>query len=93
MIERYSLARATLKMLPNFILHDEDEKFWKALRNEKIRQFLKYSYSTFLDKPEIPFKAFLALHFPKIFYRRYVKQREKNLKKHQQEICYFQERQ
>ena len=80
MIERYSLARATLKMLPNFILHDEDEKFWKALRNEKIRQFLKYSYSTFLDKPEIPFKAFLALHFPKVFYRRYAKQRKRSFK-------------
>ena len=93
LLERYYTSRQALKMLSNFILQGNDDTYWKALQNPKIREMLRYSYPTFFDKPEVPFKAFLALHFPKIFYRRYVKQREKNLKKHQQEICYFQERQ
>ena len=92
-VKCYSLSRATLKMLSGFILYGEDDNFWKTLRNKKIREMLRYSYPTFFDKPEVPFKAFLALHFPKVFYRRYAKQRETNLKKHQQEISYFQERQ
>jgi len=93
LLERYYTSRQALKMLSNFILQGNDDTYWKALQNPKIREMLRCSYPTFFDKPEVPFKAFLALHFPKVFYRRYVKQREKNLKKHQQEICYFQERQ
>jgi len=76
-LKRYYTSRQTLKMLSNFILHGNDEVYWKALRNNKIREMLKHSYPTFWSKPEVSFKAFLALHFPKIFYRRYVRQRER----------------
>ena len=67
LLERYYTSRQALKMLSNFILQGNDDTYWKALQNPKIREMLRYSYPTFFDKPEVPFKAFLALHFPKIF--------------------------
>ena len=76
-LKRYYTSHQTLKMLSNFILQGNDEVYWMALRNNNIREMLKHSYPNVWSKPEVPFKAFLALHFPKIFYRRYVRQRER----------------
>lgn len=79
-IKRYSLSVSVLKMLSGFILHGQDDLFWRAVENPRIKEMLKYSYGTFWRRPEIPFKAFLALYFPKVFYNRYLKQRLRSMK-------------
>lgn len=78
-IKSYSLSVSVLKMLSGFILHGQDDLFWRAVENPRIRGMLKYSYGTFWRRPEIPFKAFLVLYFPQVFYGRYLKQRVRSM--------------
>lgn len=51
-LKRYYTSHQTLKMLSNFILQGNDEVYWMALRNNKIREMLKHSYPTVWSKPE-----------------------------------------
>lgn len=67
-----------LRRLRTMILQEWEEEFWEAIRDEEVRACLKRSWGSFFMKPEVFVKSLMALYAPRMFYRRYLKEKHES---------------
>jgi len=70
-LQSYVMPRYAVRRLRNYVAYGMEDLFWRKLGDKEMRYTLKQGLQSFRQSPEMAFKCFLLLYFPKIFCRRY----------------------
>ncbi len=73
--------QAMIRRLNRMVRFGHEKEFWKSIKKKTVRQCLRKSWKSIFKKPEVFVKSMMALYFPRIFCRRYIRERQRKILK------------
>ena len=70
-LQNYVMPKFAVRRFRNYVAYGIEDLFWRNLDDKEMRHMLKLGFNSFMRSPELAFKCFLLLCFPKVFYRHY----------------------
>ena len=70
-LQNYVMPKFAVRRFRNYVAYGIEDLFWRNLDDKEMRHMLKRGFNSFMRSPELAFKCFLLLCFPKVFYHHY----------------------